>query len=88
VRSLPAVVKLPHMGWNRLLVKHKSRLLKAVDANAFFYFAHTYAAINEGRDRGCVQLRASLSLCRKENICAFNFTRRRAEKLARKSAIF
>jgi imidazole glycerol phosphate synthase glutamine amidotransferase subunit len=46
VRSLPAVVKLPHMGWNRLLAKRKSVLLEGIDADAFFYFAHTYAAID------------------------------------------
>jgi len=33
VRSLPAVVKLPHMGWNRLLMKNRSRLLVGMDAD-------------------------------------------------------
>jgi imidazole glycerol phosphate synthase glutamine amidotransferase subunit len=48
VRSLPLTVKLPHMGWNRLVVKRKSSLLEGIDAGAYFYFAHTYAAIEDG----------------------------------------
>jgi glutamine amidotransferase len=47
VRSLPPAVKLPHMGWNRLRVKRKSLLLEGVAADSFFYFAHTYAAIDQ-----------------------------------------
>ncbi len=75
VRSLPAVVKLPHMGWNRLLVKHKSRLLEGVDANAFFYFAHTYAAINEGEETvaACSYGAEFVAVLEKENICAVQF---------------
>src|SRR6266478_9747493 len=48
VRSLPAVVKLPHMGWNRLVVRRSSRLLDGVDADACFYFAHSYGVIEPG----------------------------------------
>jgi imidazole glycerol phosphate synthase glutamine amidotransferase subunit len=48
VRALPPNVKLPHMGWNQLRMKHKSRLLEGIDTNAYFYFAHSYAAIDAG----------------------------------------
>jgi glutamine amidotransferase len=35
------------MGWNRLLFKCKSSLLEGVAADSYFYFAHTYAAIDQ-----------------------------------------
>jgi imidazole glycerol phosphate synthase glutamine amidotransferase subunit len=44
VRSLPATVKLPHMGWNQLKLTCSSRLLEGISADAYFYFAHSYAA--------------------------------------------
>jgi imidazole glycerol phosphate synthase glutamine amidotransferase subunit len=46
VRSLPATVKLPHMGWNQLKLIRPSRLLEGISAHAYFYFAHSYAATN------------------------------------------
>ena len=44
VRSLPTTVKLPHMGWNQLKLTRASRLLEGISAEAYFYFAHTFAA--------------------------------------------
>jgi imidazole glycerol phosphate synthase glutamine amidotransferase subunit len=44
VRSLPATVKLPHMGWNQLKLTRPSRLLTGISAEAYFYFAHSFAA--------------------------------------------
>jgi imidazole glycerol phosphate synthase glutamine amidotransferase subunit len=46
VRSLPATVKLPHMGWNQLKLIRSSRLLEGISVDAHFYFAHSFAAIN------------------------------------------
>jgi imidazole glycerol phosphate synthase glutamine amidotransferase subunit len=50
VTRLPAGVKLPHMGWNRLSVSRGSILLQDISPNAYFYFAHSYAAC--GTDSG------------------------------------
>lgn len=47
VLALPATVKLPHMGWNRLERKRDSRLLANIDDNSFFYFAHSFAACGD-----------------------------------------
>ncbi len=46
VSALPPSVKLPHMGWNQLARKRASSLLAGIDAGAFFYFAHSYAALD------------------------------------------
>lgn len=46
VSALPPSVKLPHMGWNQLERKRESSLLAGIDARAYFYFAHSYAALD------------------------------------------
>jgi imidazole glycerol phosphate synthase glutamine amidotransferase subunit len=54
VTALPAAVKLPHMGWNRLQFtpfSQSSPLLRAVPSDSFFYFAHSYAAPADGAGR-------------------------------------
>lgn len=44
VRLLPVEVKLPHMGWNQLRAVGPCRLLEGIPQEAYFYFAHSYAA--------------------------------------------
>jgi imidazole glycerol phosphate synthase glutamine amidotransferase subunit len=48
VRALPSTVKLPHMGWNQLRRARESLLLRGLTGDAWFYFAHSYAAIEPG----------------------------------------
>jgi imidazole glycerol phosphate synthase glutamine amidotransferase subunit len=44
VCALPANVKLPHMGWNRLKIQRASPLLEGLTEDHYFYFAHSFAA--------------------------------------------
>jgi imidazole glycerol phosphate synthase glutamine amidotransferase subunit len=44
VSQLPLSVKLPHMGWNQLRVVRRCALLEGIPPEAYFYFAHSYAA--------------------------------------------
>lgn len=48
VRTLPATVKLPHMGWNRLCVVRSTELLAGLSEADYFYFAHSFAAQSSG----------------------------------------
>jgi glutamine amidotransferase len=48
VTALPPKAKLPHMGWNQLRHVRKSPLFEGVPPDAYFYFAHTYAALDAG----------------------------------------
>ena len=48
VVSLPVTAKLPHMGWNQIRQVRPSALLNGIPANAYFYFAHSYAALDAG----------------------------------------
>jgi imidazole glycerol phosphate synthase glutamine amidotransferase subunit len=44
VQALPPNVKSPHIGWNQLRRLRNSILLRDVPEDAYFYFAHSYAA--------------------------------------------
>jgi imidazole glycerol phosphate synthase glutamine amidotransferase subunit len=79
VQVMSGAVKLPHMGWDQVQVKGKSRLLEGIDSEAYFYFAHSYAAPYEGHERA-LETRATCSygdefvaVTEKENIFAVQF---------------
>jgi imidazole glycerol phosphate synthase glutamine amidotransferase subunit len=44
VQALPTNVKSPHIGWNQLRRLRESILLRDIPDDAYFYFAHSYAA--------------------------------------------
>ena len=44
VRALPTNVKSPHIGWNQLRQTRESSLLRGIASDAYFYFAHSFAA--------------------------------------------
>jgi imidazole glycerol phosphate synthase glutamine amidotransferase subunit len=44
VQALPINVKSPHIGWNQLRRLRESILLRDIPDDAYFYFAHSYAA--------------------------------------------
>ncbi len=44
VQALPTNVKSPHIGWNQLRRLRPSILLRDIPDDAYFYFAHSYAA--------------------------------------------
>jgi glutamine amidotransferase/cyclase len=75
VCALPPVAKLPHMGWNRLVIKSRSLLLENIDAEAYFYFAHSYAAIEQGQETVavCDYGTEFVAILEKENVCAVQF---------------
>jgi glutamine amidotransferase len=35
-------VRVPHMGWNNILIKKKINLLDKIDSKCYFYFLHSY----------------------------------------------
>jgi imidazole glycerol-phosphate synthase subunit HisH len=48
VLALPKNVKSPHIGWNQVQTRQPSRLLLGIPEDAYFYFAHSYAAPGSG----------------------------------------
>lgn len=81
VVRLPESVKLPHMGWNQLAVKHDSRLLDGVSAGAYFYFAHSFAAplmegeanANSAAVASCSHGAEFIAVLERDNIFAVQF---------------
>jgi imidazole glycerol phosphate synthase glutamine amidotransferase subunit len=75
VRALPPTVKLPHMGWNRIRVHSNSRLLRGIDDDAYFYFAHTFAAVDGKQDvtATCDYGQEFAAVLERQNILAVQF---------------
>jgi imidazole glycerol phosphate synthase glutamine amidotransferase subunit len=75
VRALPATVKLPHMGWNQLQLTRPSRLLEGISADAYFYFAHSFAATNSNGEAValCNHGADFAAVIEKQNIFAVQF---------------
>jgi len=75
VCALPASVKLPHMGWNQLAAKRESCLLAGIGPEAYFYFAHSYAALdsNGTASATCTHGAPFTAVIEKQNICAVQF---------------
>ena len=75
VTRLPENVKLPHMGWNTLKTVRETRLLDSVPSNAYFYFAHSFAAPAAGEESAAISEhgREFIAVLEKENICAVQF---------------
>jgi imidazole glycerol phosphate synthase glutamine amidotransferase subunit len=75
VRSLPSTVKLPHMGWNQLKLTRPSRLLEGISPDAYFYFAHSFAASNANDDAVAICNHGAdfAAVIEKQNIFAVQF---------------
>ena len=75
VMRLPETVKLPHMGWNTLKVRRPSRLLDSIPVDAYFYFAHSFAApaIGERCAATCNHGREFAAVLEKANLYAVQF---------------
>lgn len=75
VAALPSNVKLPHMGWNQVATNRESRLLAGVDAAAYFYFAHSYAALdsNEAAVATCSHGAEFAAVIEQQNVFAVQF---------------
>ena len=54
VRMLPQNVKAPHIGWNQVERRQPSQLLMGIPEDAYFYFAHSYAAPGDGGEAAAV----------------------------------
>jgi glutamine amidotransferase len=50
VVSLPATVRVPHMGWNALVSRRSDPLLEGLPDDAFMYFVHSFHAQPDERD--------------------------------------
>jgi imidazole glycerol phosphate synthase glutamine amidotransferase subunit len=75
VSALPSSVKLPHMGWNQVAEKRESRLLQGIPREAYFFFAHSYAArdLNDAAVATCSHGAEFSAILEQQNIFAVQF---------------
>ncbi len=75
IEPLPAGVKLPHMGWNQLRRLRSNRLLRGVPEDAYFYFAHSYAALHsdEATAAVCCHGENFVAVVEQDNLLAVQF---------------
>jgi imidazole glycerol-phosphate synthase subunit HisH len=75
IEKLPPKPKLPHMGWNQIDRRRPSRLLETVPADAYFYFAHSYAAVEDDAAvvATCEHGRRFVAALERENLFAVQF---------------
>ncbi|PIS30448.1 imidazole glycerol phosphate synthase subunit HisH [Candidatus Saganbacteria bacterium CG08_land_8_20_14_0_20_45_16] len=43
------VLSVPHMGWNRLLIKRPAPIFKGIEPGSLVYFAHSYYVVPEDK---------------------------------------
>jgi imidazole glycerol phosphate synthase glutamine amidotransferase subunit len=75
VSALPPIDRQPHMGWNQLRRTRPSKLLEGVPQDAYFYFAHSYAALDAG-DAGvafCDHCASFVAVLEQGNVFATQF---------------
>ena len=68
--------KIPHMGWNNLNILNKSRLLKGITSQDYFYFAHKYHLKLDNSKFSVALSNYKLdfiSVIQKDNICGTQF---------------
>jgi imidazole glycerol phosphate synthase glutamine amidotransferase subunit len=75
INKLPDAAKLPHMGWNQLRRPRSSHLLAGVPNDAWFYFAHSYAAYDAGdaTTAWCDHGAPFIAALERENVFAVQF---------------
>ena len=75
VCALPSNVKLPHMGWNQVVLTRHSCLLDGIESSAYFYFAHSYAVLDSNGTMAatCSHGTPFAAVVEKENIFAVQF---------------
>lgn len=50
VRRFVTNLKVPHMGWNQLVINRKAPIYPGVDDGAYVYFVHSYYVVPQNRD--------------------------------------
>ncbi len=47
---LPNTMKVPHMGWNNIVIKKSSKFLEGIEDGSWVYFVHSYRAKPKNED--------------------------------------
>lgn len=76
VLPLPAVARVPHMGWSRLAAVREDPLLDGLNGEAWMYFVHSFVAVPAGEDLVATVDFGGQPVCavaRRGNVCGVQF---------------
>jgi glutamine amidotransferase len=87
VELLPTRMKIPHIGWNQIIIRKESKLLAGIPDGSYFYFVHSYAVVPREEsdilcttDYGC----EFVSAVERDNITALQFHPEKSSSLGLK----
>jgi glutamine amidotransferase len=70
----PVEVKSPHVGWNRIAMRGRSRLLRGVGDGAFVYYTHSFRAPVIEQTVACTQYGGAFSaVVERDNVFGVQF---------------
>lgn len=85
--NLPQEYKIPHMGWNTVNFRKKSKVFQDIPDNSYFYFVHSYYVVpeQEGVIAGITEYGLEFtSMLIYENIFATQFHPEKSQKMGLK----
>lgn len=83
----PSVLKVPHMGWNRITIERKPPILEDIPGGSYFYFIHSYYVVPEDKDVIATTTDYGItftSMIWKDNIMATQFHPEKSQELGLK----
>jgi len=87
VKRLETTLPVPHMGWNRLEVERRPKLLEGIPDDAHFYFVHSYFVVPE--DASVIATRTDhggrfVSMIARDNMFATQFHPEKSQRVGLK----
>lgn len=76
VRRFAGDMKVPHMGWNQVILKQKCPILEGIPDRSYFYFVHSYYAETPAEEIICATTLYGIefpSVIARDNIFAVQF---------------
>jgi imidazole glycerol-phosphate synthase subunit HisH len=74
IKRFVGSARIPHMGWNSLIQKKPTRLLRGLDDDAFTYFAHSYyAPVIDATAATCTYMHPYSAVLEQDNVHAVQF---------------
>lgn len=77
-------LKIPHMGWNRIIIRKNCEMLKNVPEKSFVYFVHSYYGVPVSKDITATETEYGVkfvSSIAKDNIFACQFHPEKSQKI-------
>lgn len=87
VKRFSRKVKIPHMGWNQIMIKKGCPIFKNIPDNTFMYFCHSYYVAPSDKNIIATQTKYDLdfvSAVAKDNIFAVQFHPEKSQKIGLK----